>query len=391
MLFGVGLRDQFLLEKDLVFLNHGSFGACPLPVLEAQQAWRRRFEASPIEFVLGELGDLIRETASRLGGRVGARGEDLVFVENATTGVNTALRAADLEPGDEVVLLDHAYPAVKNAAAHLCEEMSARLVVAALPFPCEPDLVLQVLEGALSERTRLVVLDHITSASGLVLPLETLVARCHALDIPVCVDGAHAPGMLPLDLTSLGVDWYTGNCHKWMWAPKGCAFLWTHPRRQAQTRPLVISLGYGQGYTAEFDWVGTRDVSAWLSLAPALDFMDSLGASAVRAHNHDLVMWGAQHLAAVWGVDLPVPESMLGSLAALPVPEVWQTEPTVEAGLSVRGQLYKERRIEVPVHPIGSQMWVRISAQVYNTREDYEALGDALGSGPKAMAPPGKK
>jgi isopenicillin-N epimerase len=391
MPFGASLRDQFLLNRDLVFLNHGSFGACPVPVLAAQQVWRERFESSPIEFVLGELGGLLRETAIRLGDSVGARGEDLVFVENATTGVNTALRAADLEPGDEVVLLDHAYPAVKNAAAHLCEEIGARLVMATLPFPCQPESVLEALDGALSERTRLVVLDHITSGSGLVLPLESLVARCRELDIPVCVDGAHAPGMLPLDLTSLGVDWYTGNCHKWMWAPKGCAFLWTHPQRQAQTRPLVISLGYGQGYTTEFDWVGTRDVSAWLSLSAALDFMESLGPAEVRSHNHDLVMWGAQHLAELWGVELPVPGSMIGSLVALPMPDSWQGEPTVEAGLAVRGRLYQDRRIEVPVHPIGTRMWVRISAQVYNTREDYEALGEALGSGPNSMAPPGRK
>ncbi|MEE2749833.1 MAG: aminotransferase class V-fold PLP-dependent enzyme [Myxococcota bacterium] len=376
---GRSALEQFWLADDLVFLNHGSFGACPREVLAAQDHWRVRFETSPIHFVLEELGGLLRQRAELLGQHIGARGEDLVFVENATTGVNTAIQAAGIQPGDEVVLLDHAYPAVVHAAQHACSTVGARLVHASLPFPCPgPEAAFEVLEKALSPATRLVIIDHVTSASGLVLSLAGLIQRCREQGVLVCVDGAHAPGMLPLDLEGVGADWYTGNCHKWLWAPKGCAFLWTRPERQAQTHPRVISLGYGQGYTAEFDWTGTRDFSAWLALEAALGFHERIGADRIRKHNHDLVMWGAQHLARTWSVELPAPESMIGSLVTLPLPVLG--EASVERGLEIRRKLYEQHRVEVPVHPIGDRLWVRISAQIYNEQEDYRVLAERLPS-----------
>ena len=370
-------REHFLLADDLVFLNHGSFGACPKSVLATQNQWRQRFESSPVQFVLEELGGLLRERAQELGQYLGARGKDLVFVENATTGVNTAIQAASIQPGDEVVLLDHAYPAVVHAAQHACASVGARLVHAQLPFPCqEPQVALDVLEEAFSPATRLVIIDHVTSASGLILSLEGLIERCRERGVLVCVDGAHAPGMLPLDLEAIGADWYTGNCHKWLWAPKGCAFLWTRPELQAATHPLVISLGYGQGYTDEFDWTGTRDFSAWLSLNEAMAFQEQMGGDEVRRYNHELVWWGAECLASAWSISLPAPKSMIGSLVTLPLPGT--EEATVERGLEIRRTLYEKHRIEVPVHPIGGQLWVRISAQIYNERSDYTALAERL-------------
>jgi isopenicillin-N epimerase len=346
-------------------------------VLQAQDRWRGLFEASPIQFVLEELGGLLRERAGQLGQFLGAEAQDLVFVENATTGVNTALRAAGIQRGDEVVLLDHAYPAVVHAAGHVCKSVGARLVHAELPFPCpSPEAVIEALEASFSAETRLVIIDHVTSSSGLVLPLDALIRCCKERGVLVCVDGAHAPGMLPLNLEATGADWYTGNCHKWLWAPKGCAFLWTRPGLQAQTHPLVISLGYGQGYTQEFDWIGTRDVSAWLALSTALEFHQRLGAQAVRKHNHDLVLSGARLISEAWSVELPAPESMVGSLVTLPLPV--SGEATVERGLNIRKNLYERHGVEVPVHPIGGRLWVRISAQIYNEYADYRVLAERL-------------
>jgi isopenicillin-N epimerase len=226
-------RAAFCLDPDWLTLNHGSFGATPRAVIAAQQGWRDRLEAQPTRFMTMELPGALRSAASQLAGFLGADAEGLGFIENATAGCNAVLRSLRFTPDEEVVVLSHGYAAVQKAAAHIAGGAGARLIEVPIPFP-RPDTagLIAALEAALTPRTRLAILDHITSPSALVLPIAPLIALCRARGVPVLVDGAHAPGQVPLNLTALGADWYAGNCHKWLLAPKGCAFLWTAPARR---------------------------------------------------------------------------------------------------------------------------------------------------------------
>lgn len=261
---GAACRTEFLLDEGFPTTNHGAYGATPRPVLAAQDEWRARMERQPSRFFNGTILPALRATADELGAFVGARGADIRFVGNATEGINGVLRSLAFAPGDEIVALRHVYGAVRNTIRHVCAMSGARMVEVPVAFPRPDDAdILSELEGALTARTKLALLDHITSSSALLLPIQAMIATCHAHGVRVLVDGAHAPGQVPLDLTALDADWYVGNCHKWLFAPKGCGFLWARADRQAGIHPAVISHGYGQGFTAEFDWTGTRDPSAW--------------------------------------------------------------------------------------------------------------------------------
>ena len=281
---GKAVRDEWLLDWRWLHVNHGSFGAAPRAVLEVQQEWRRRMEAEPNGFFFQVLPEALRSAAESLGAFIGADGRDIAFVENATTGCNAVLRSLRLTAGDEVLVLSHGYPAVRNAARHIAERAEARVIEAEVPFPRpQPAAIIAGVGAALTRRTRIAVIDHITSPSALVLPLGEIVALCHSAGVPVLVDGAHAPGQIPLDLRAIGADWYVGNCHKWLCAPKGCGFLWAAPERQADLHPVTISHGYGKGFLAEFDWTGTADRSAVLCVAAAIDFHQRLGGRAARS------------------------------------------------------------------------------------------------------------
>jgi isopenicillin-N epimerase len=371
-----------MLDPDVIFLNHGSFGATPRVVLQAQSAWRDQMERQPVHFFTREFPQALRSAADRLGQFVGAAAEDLVFVDNATTGINAVVRSLSLQPGDQIVTTTHVYAAVRKTLLYVCQRSGATLIEAAVPFPLEdPSQVIDAVAAVLTRQTRLAVLDHITSATGLIFPLPELIALCHAQGIPVLVDGAHAPGMIPLDLTALGADWYTGNGHKWLCAPKGCAFLWASPARQADLHPTVLSHGLGSGFVAEFDWVGTKDVSAWLAVTAALEFHHLLGSASVRQHNHDLVLQASHYLAHTWGVELPAPDRMIGSMVTLPYPHRSWPEQTMlleERALHLHDWLWDQHRIEVPIFPFQGDLWIRISAQVYNEMDEYCRLGDLL-------------
>jgi isopenicillin-N epimerase len=268
-------------------------------VLTAQQDWQRRMEAQPGRFFRAILPAALRHAAGQLGAFLGADGNDLAFVENTTVGCNAVLRSLELGAGDEILVLTHGYGAVRNAARYVAERAGARVTEAAVPFPRpDADAIVASVAAALTPRTKLAVIDHITSGSALVLPLERIVTACHAAGVPVLVDGAHGPGQVTLDLPSLGADWYVGNCHKWLCAAKGSAFLWAAPSRQAGLHPVTISHGFGAGFLAEFDWTGTRDCSAWLSVGAAIDFHARLGGAALRARNVGLAAEGAAGTAA---------------------------------------------------------------------------------------------
>ena len=318
---GHAIRGEWDLDPDFLTLNHGSYGAAPRVVRAAQDAWRARMEAQPSRFFRAILPDALREAAAGLAAFLGARAADLAFVENATTGCNAVLRSLRLAPGDEIVVLSHVYGAVRNTVQFACERTGARMVTAEIPFPRPlPDAITASVAAALTPRTRIAVIDHITSASALVLPLADIIAACHARGVPVLVDGAHGPGHVDIDLTALNADWYTGNCHKWLNAAKGCAFLWARADRQDDLHPVTISHGYGKGFLAEFDWTGTFDPSAFLSVTAALDFHARLGGPALRARNATLAFEAARLLAARLGTETGGGNAVSGAMGLVRLP-----------------------------------------------------------------------
>jgi isopenicillin-N epimerase len=366
-------RDEWLLDPAVAFLNHGSFGATPRAVLAEQERWRGLMERHPTHFMSEELPPALRAAAARLAAFVDARADDLVFVENATAGCNAVLRSLRFAPDDEILVTDHGYPAVRKATEYVAARAGARVVEATVPFPLhDAKQAVAAVSSRLSSRTRLAIFDHITSSTAVVFPVRELTALCRSAGVAVLVDGAHAPGMLSLDVPSIGADWYTGNCHKWLMAPKGSAFLWVTPERQAETHPLVISHGYGQGFTAEFDWVGTRDPSAWLSVPAAIDFHERLGGTKLRERNVGMAQEQATVLAEIWKTERGAPDPLTGSMATVRLP---LTEAaTAERALELRRKLFDEHRIEAPVTAFADALWVRISAHAYNRPADYARL-----------------
>jgi isopenicillin-N epimerase len=367
---GRAIRHAWRLDPDFVTVNHGSFGATPECVLAEQDQWRRRMEAQPTRFMGTVLPGALRDAASRLGGFLGARGEDIGFVDNATSGCNAVLRSLALEPDDEVLVLDHGYGAVRNTVRFVTSRAGARMTEAAIPFPdVTADGLVHAVSTALTPLTRVAVIDHITSASAIVMPMDRILAVCHDAGVPVLIDGAHGPGHVDVDLNQLGADWYTGNCHKWLCAPKGCAFLWTAPRWQAEVHPTVISHGFGKGYLQEFDWTGTRDPSAFLSVGSAIEFHEQLGGCSFRKRNIDLAAEAASLISQRLNTET-IDSAGAMRLIRLPVGQNAQAMP-------IRKRLL-EAGTDAPVHKIGDALWLRLSAFAYNELEDYARLADIV-------------
>jgi isopenicillin-N epimerase len=367
---GGAIRHEWRLDPDFVTVNHGSFGATPVCVQAEQDFWRRRMETQPTRFMGTVLTGALRDAAARLGEFLGARGEDIGFVDNATSGCNAVLRSLALQPNDEVLVMDHGYGAVRNTVRFVTARAGARMIEAVIPFPdVGADTLVTAVMSALTAHTRLVVIDHITSGSALVMPIERIIAACHKAGVPVLIDGAHGPGQVDIDLNGLGADWYTGNCHKWLCAPKGCAFLWTSPRWQAETHPTVISHGFEHGYLQEFDWTGTRDPSAFLSIGSAIEFHERLGGASLRQRNIDLAAEAASLVARRLNTE---------TIAGDPGCAMRLVRVPVSAGtaaLAVRTRLL-EAGTDAPVHAIGDGL--RLSAFAYNELEDYARLADIV-------------
>jgi isopenicillin-N epimerase len=378
------------LDPELVFLNHGSFGACPRAVLRHQQELRQRLERNPVLFVGRELEALLDEARHELARLVAADADDLAFVPNATTGVNAVLRSLSFAPGDELLVLDHEYNASRNALDFVAARSGARVITVTVPLPlASPQQVHDAVLAAVTGRTRLLLIDHVTSATGLVLPVETIVPALRERGVETLVDGAHAPGMLPLDLTRLGAAYYTGNCHKWLCTPKGSALL--HVRRDCQPaiRPLAISHGANSTrgdrsrFRLEFDFTGTDDPTPFLCLPAALRCLGDLlpgGLPALQRHNHDLAVRGRELLCARLGTAPLAPATMLGSLASVTLPPS-SAAPVPPYGLDeLQARLFAQHRIEVPVMrwPGSPGRLLRISPQAYNSFAQYEYLAQAL-------------
>ena len=346
------MREHFLLDPDVTFLNHGSFGACPRPVFEVYQHWQRELEREPVEFIARRLPDLLAEARAALGAFVGAGGDDLTFVPNAGTGVNMAARALDLQPGDEVLATDLEYGAMNFTWL----QTSARYVT--VPW--------EELFEHVSERTRVLYVSHITSETALLLPVEELVARGRELGLVTIVDGAHVPAHVPLDIEAIGADFYAGNCHKWLCAPKGAGFLWVRPEWQERVHGTIVSWGYADDrntFLTRTEYQGTRDSSAYLSVPAAIEF--------VREHDDAercvaLARAARRELCALLGQEPIAPESMVGRMASFRVPG---------DAYALQRRLWEEHRIEIPAM---TGELLRISVAMYNDGDDVDRLLSAL-------------
>ena len=369
---GAAARAEWPLDPDVAYLNHGGYGVTPNAVLEAQVRWRRRIEANPMQFMTRELPGAWRAAAAALAAQLGARGEDVVFAANATEGCNAVLRSLRFGGGDEILVTDLAYGAVAKAVRYVARRSGATVVEAKIPLPLTDSAAITAAVAArLGRRTRLVVIDHIASASALVLPVAELARLAHAAGARVLIDGAHAPGQIPLDVAATGADWYVGNCHKWLMAPRGCGFLWAPAALQAELHPLAISHGYGAGFLAEFDWTGTRDPTPFLCVPDGIACHARFGGAALMARNHALALDGARLLAARWGTQLGGPAEAFAAMVTVRLPV---KETTQEAGIALQHRLADRHRIEAAVVAQAGGLWVRVAAQAYNERSDYERL-----------------
>lgn len=378
------------LDPAVTFLNHGSYGACPKAVLEHQAALRAELEAEPVLFLGRNLEARLDAARARLAAFLGADPDDLAFVTNATGGVNAVLRSLSFAAGDEVLTTDHAYAACKNTLDYVAGRSGVKVNVAVVPFPlASPDEVVAAVLAKVTPKTRLALLDHITSPTALVLPIAKLVSELAARGIDALVDGAHGPGMVPLDLNALGAAYYTGNCHKWLCTPKGSAFLWVRRDRQAAVHPLTISHGHTgerEGRTRfrlEFDWMGTSDPTAWLTVPMAIDYLGALlpgGWPALMARNRALALEGRALLCAAAGSPPVCPEEMVGSIASVRLPDSPLKKPAWRQPDPLQPRLFGEWGIEVPIMrwPAAPKRLIRISAQLYNRREQYVRLAGAL-------------
>jgi isopenicillin-N epimerase len=385
-------RSLWWLDPSVSFLNHGSFGACPKPVLEYQETLHRQLEREPVSFMVRELEPLLDNARAALARFIGAKSRNLAFVANATSGVNAVLRSLTFRRGDEILVTDHEYNACRNVVDYVAEQAGAKVIVAPIPFPvADENQIIEPIFSRVTPRTRLALLDHVTSQTALVLPLERIVPELENRNVPVLVDGAHAPGMIPLELEKLGASYYTGNCHKWICAPKGAALLHIREDRQKGIRPTIISHGANSPRTdrtrflIEFGWTGTWDPTAMLSVPFALEFIGSLlpgGWPEVMRRNRELALAGRRLLADALESPLPCPDSMIGSLASLRIPDAQSIKPPKSPLYldEIQERLFAKYKIEVPVipWPAPPKRLLRISAQLYNSMPEYERLAAAL-------------
>ena len=383
--------DLWSLDPDVLHLNHGSFGACPNRILEQQTQLRQQMEYNTLRFFEQDLPDLLETAREALGLFLGASASDLVFVDNATMGVTTVLSNLNLIAGDRVLITDHGYNACSNAARFFAERTGAEVDLINLPFPGSDsnEVIERILKGCTS-RTRILLIDHITSPTALIMPLEDIVPAVQQRGIQVLVDGAHAPGMLPLRLAELGADYYTGNCHKWMCAPKGTAFLYVRSEHQSNLHPLTIShgmnrpVGESTRFRLEFDWIGTRDLTGFLTLPALIDYMDGIsneGWAGIMVRNRALAVEARDLICQELGLELPCPVDMIGSLATICLPGSVETTFTDYHVIDPLKQILMHQygiEVSLSAWPSPAGRYLRISTQLYNALSQYRQLTEAL-------------
>ena len=379
------MRDAFLLDPNTVFLNHGSFGACPREVFARYQQWQLEMERNPVEFLGRRSGALLSQARQTLGDYLGAPGADLVFLPNATTGVNVVARSWNLQQGDEVLTTDHEYGACDATWQQACQQAGATYRRVPIPLPFDPAGFAQRVMAQVSPRTKLIFASHISSTTALIFPVAELCRRAREAGIRTLIDGAHAPGHLALDLRSVGADFYTGNCHKWLCAPKGSAFLHARSEYQSEIDATVVSWGYLadaggppalDAYTGRstferrLQWQGTRDLAAFLSVPAAIEFQARHDWPRLRQDCHAQAIQTLRTVTTRNGLSAVAGDGDYGQMVAIPV------RATDAAGL--RAQLCERHRIEVPVTQHGAHTFVRVSVQAYNTQAELNQLVDAL-------------
>jgi isopenicillin-N epimerase len=378
------LRSLFLLRPGVIFLNHGSFGACPRPVFEAYQKWQLELEVQPVEFLGRRFSPLMREAREKLAASVNVPADDLVYVPNATTGLNIVAHSLHLAAGDEILTTDHEYGAMDRTWRFLCRESGAVYKQQTIPLPVttQTDFVERFWSGV-TTRTRVIFLSHITSPTALIFPVKEICRRARAAGILSIIDGAHVLGQIPLDLTDLGADFYSSNAHKWLLSPKGSAFLYARQGVQPLTAPLVVSWGWesetpsGSRFIDEQEWQGTRDIAAYLSVPAAIEFMQAHNWERVRSECHELARYARRGISQLTGLEPLSPDSpeWYAQMVSLPLPPC---NPDV-----LKQRLYDEFCVEVPILTWNERQLIRISIEGYNTQADVEALVAAL----KALLP----
>ena len=373
-------RDLFLLRDDVIFLNHGSLGACPRVVFEEYQRLQREIESQPLEFLDRQYTTRMAESRLALSTFLGCGSDDLVFVQNATTGLNIVARSLDLQPGDEILATDHEYGALDRTWRFLCGKTGARYLRQPLTLPItDKEQIIEEIWSGFTDRTRVLFLSHITSPTALRLPVEELVRRGREAGLITIVDGAHAPGQIDLNIDAVGADFYSGNCHKWMMAPKGAAFLHARPEAQRLLEPLVVSWGWesrNPGTSTFLDhqeWTGTRDPSAWWTVPAAIRFMQENNWDAERARCSQMIQTAREKITAITGLEpiCPATGGWFNQMHALPLPE------GIDAP-ALQQTLREEYNIEIPVPDVDGRHFLRPSAQAYNTPDDYDLLAEAL-------------
>jgi isopenicillin-N epimerase len=372
------IKKQFLLDPSVIFLNHGSFGATPGPVFRAYQRWGRERDRQPVEFLGRRATDLMAGSRASLAAYLGTAAENLVYTQNVTISINIVARSLELGAGDEVLATDHEYGAMDRTWRFLSKERGFHYINQSVSLKSRSDFV-ESFWSAVTPRTRVVFLSHITSPTAAIFPIQEIIQRARAAGILTVIDGAHAPGQIPLRLDSLGADFYGGNLHKWLCAPKGAGFLYARPEVQSLLKPLVVSWGYesempsASQFVDHHEWWGTRDLAAFLSVPDAIEFQQKHGWDKVRAACHELVCEAEERIRALMGLPSLYPDdSWFGQFAAAPLPASTDVK-------QLKDWLYAEHRIEVPIIDWHGRKFVRVSIQGYNTRRDVDALVKALG------------
>ena len=373
------LKEYFVLNPDVVFLNHGSFGATPRPVFQEYQRWQSELEQQPVEFLGRRHNDLMRASRSALAKYLGTRAEDVVYTQNVTIALNIVARSLDLGQGDEVLSTDHEYGALDRTWRFLSKERGFKYINQKTPVPLfTRERFFEEFWRGVTPRTRVIFLSQITSPTAIIFPVEQIVRRAREAGILTIIDGAHAPGQIPLNLESLGADFYGGNLHKWLCAPKGAGFLYARPEVQHLLKPLVVSWGYesetssGSTFIDYNEWWGTRDIAAFLSVPAAIEFQQKHHWDAVRGACHELACEALQKIVNLTGIKSFHPDdSWFAQMFTAPLP------PSIDAP-SLKTRLYDEYRIEVPLIEWNGYKLIRVSIQGYNTKRDVNRLLGAL-------------
>ena len=384
------LSKHWILDPNTIFLNHGSFGACPKKILDFQTQLRQKLESDPVKFMETEGRDLWSQALTVLSNFINADPEGMTFVTNATSGVNTVLKSLDLRPNDEIIILDHSYQACRNAVDYITKKTGAKTAVATIPFPIDSnERVMEEILQKVTERTRLALIDTVTSPTGLRLPFEELVNELQSRNVDVLLDAAHGPGIVPLDIKKLNPAYVTGNAHKWLCTPKGSAFLHIREDRRNRIRPLSVSHGASvpgtdqERFRFEFDWTGTQDPTAWLCIPSAINHIESMlsdGWPAIMSYNTNLAIQGRSLLLEVLGTPKPSPDSMIVGLAAVLLPGSGVLTTSALEPDPLHTLLFEKYRIQVPVFgwPYHNKRYLRIASYLYNSLEEYEYLAEAL-------------